>query len=147
MSSLAKALRIACHANNLGTSGSSAVLLKRLAQAGKAPRDKSKSKGANAKKKNTNSSNTSSSSTWLCNGGVCKKVAVKKPKTMAPIKMTGKGTRMSASYYFHELCKGKISLCKPQVIQEPSGRHRLKEIKIVNGATGKHPRWVLVDRA
>ena len=84
----------------------------------------------------------------MCSGGVCKKVpAVNKPKTMAPIKITGNATRMSASYYFHEICNGKISQCRPQVIQEPSGRHRLKEIKIVNGATGKHPRWVLVDYA
>ena len=50
-------------------------------------------------------------------------------------------------YYFHEVCDGKISRCKPQIIQEPSGRKRLKEIKIVNGANGKHPRWVLVDYA
>ena len=140
MPSLAEVLRVACRANKLGTSGSSSVLLKRLAQAGKSPKAKTK---AVSKSKHINTS----TSTWTCSGGVCKKVAIKKPKTTAPIKITGNATRMSASYYFHEICKGKISLCRPQIVQEPSGRHRLKEIKIVNGATGKHPRWVLCESA
>ena len=111
-------------------------MLKRLVAAGQNA-SASKSKATNAKKKKVVTKSTST----LCKGGICK------PKTMAPIKMTGSGTRMSASYYFHEVCDGKISRCKPQIIQEPSGRKRLKEIKIVNGATGKHPRWVLVDYA
>ena len=136
MSSFPEILRIACDANGLGTSGTSAVLLKRLVAAGKSA-PASKSKATNAKKKKAVTKSTST----LCKGGICK------PKTMAPIKITGNGTRMSASYYFHEVCDGKISRCKPQIIQEPSGRKRLKEIKIVNGATGKHPRWVLVDYA
>ena len=95
----------------------------------------SKSKATNAKKKKAVTKATST----LCKGGVCK------PKTTAPIKMKSNGTRMSASYYFHEVCDSKISRCKPQIIQESSGRKRLKEIKIVNGATGKHPRWVLCE--
>ena len=136
MSSFPEILRIACEANGLGTSGTSKVLLKRLVAAGQNA-SATKSKATNAKKKKVVTKSTST----LCKGGICK------PKTMAPIKMTGNGTRMSASYYFHEVCGGKINRCKPQIIQEPSGLKRLKEIKIVNGATGKHPRWVLVDYA
>ena len=120
-------------ANGLGTSGSSAVLLKRLVAAGQNA-SATKSKATNAKKKVVTKSASTS-----CKGGI------RKPKTMAPIKMTGNGTRMSASYYFHEVCDGKISRCKPQIIQEPSGRRRLKEIKIVDGAHGKHPRWVICE--
>ena len=129
--SVAEALRIACRANNLGTSGSAYTLLKRLA--GKPEKKKEKTK-------------SEPKSTWVCKGGVCEKVDNKKPKKptkMARIKITGNGKRMSASYYFHEVCDGNIKKCKPQLIQEPSGRKCLKKIKIVNGAHGKHPRWVL----
>lgn len=126
MPSLAEVLRKACKANGLGTTGSSAVMIKRLVSTSK-PKTSSNKKMIKKKKNVT------------CKGGVCK------PKATSPIKISKKGRRLSASYYFHEVCDGKISRCKPQVIQEPSGRCRLKQIKIVNGANGKHPRWVLVD--
>lgn len=72
-----------------------------------------------------------------CKGGVCK------PVKTSPVKANGKGVRLSASYYFHGVCCSKLKNCLPQVIQEPSGRHRLKEVKTVDGAHGKHPCWVL----
>jgi hypothetical protein len=40
-----------------------------------------------------------------------------------------KGERLSAAYYFHEVCGNKISRCRPQVITEQNGRSKLKEIK------------------
>ena len=75
----------------------------------------------------------------VCKNGVCK------PMKTSPVKVTNKSARLSASYYYHEMCGGKLKNCKPQIIQEPSGRRRLKEIKIVDGAHGKHPRWVLCE--
>lgn len=136
MSSFPEILRNACYANGLGTSGSSAVLLKRLGAAGKSA-PATKSKATNAKKKKAVTKSTSTS----CKGGICK------PKTMAPIKMTGNGTRMSASYYFHEVCDGNISRCKPQIIQESSGRKRLKKIKIVCATRRAPPRALKDDTA
>ena len=133
-SHLSEILRIACACNGVSASGSSAVLFKRLDAMEKKAKSKKLSSSEAKSKKFCNKSKTS------CKGGVCKK-----PKTTAPIKMTKKGTRMSASFYFHEVCDGKISRCVPQMIQEPSGRYRLKEIRIVDGAHGRHPRWVLVD--
>ena len=132
MSTLAEKLRIACEANGLGVSGSSSVLLARLVKGGKT--EKKRPKG----KKTTTSSPKKK---MVCKNGVCK------PMKTSPVKVTNKSARLSASYYYHEMCGGKLKNCKPQIIQEPSGRKRLKEIKIVNGATGKHPRWVLVDYA
>ena len=75
----------------------------------------------------------------VCKNGVCK------PMKTSPVKVTNKSARLSASYYYHEMCGGKLKNCKPQIIQEPSGRRRLKEIKIVDGAHGKHPRWVICE--
>ena len=131
MSTLAEKLRIACEANGLGVSGSSSVLLARLVKGGKT--EKKRPKG----KKTTTSSPKKKK--MVCKNGVCK------PMKTSPVKVTNKGARLSASYYYHEMCGGKLKNCKPQIIQEPSGRRRLKEIKIVDGAHGKHPRWVLCE--
>ena len=138
MSMSTQILRIACAANGLSSSGNATVMLQRLIKA-----DNKESAHAVKKPKKCKSGicKPKPKKTSTCKGGVCK------PKTLAMVKTNGKGTRMSASYYFHEVCGGKISRCKPQNIQEPSGRFRRKEIKIVNGAHGKHPRWVLVDYA
>jgi hypothetical protein len=129
MSTLAEKLRIACKANGLGVSGSSSVLMSRLVKCGN--NEKKRPKG----KKTT----TVSNSKMACKNDVCK------PMKTSPVKATNKGFRLSASYYFHEVCGGKLKNCKAHIIQEPSGRHRLKEIKIVDGAHGKHPRWVLCE--
>ena len=129
MSTLAEKLRIACEANGLGVSGSSSVLLARLVKGGdKKTRTKDKKKTTSTPKKK-----------MVCKNGVCK------PMKTSPVKVTNKSARLSASYYYHEMCGGKLKNCKPQIIQEPSGRRRLKEIKIVDGAHGKHPRWVLCE--
>ena len=129
MSTLAEKLRIACEVNGLGVSGSSSVLLARLVKGGdKKTRTKDKKKTTSTPKKK-----------MVCKNGVCK------PMKTSPVKVTNKSARLSASYYYHEMCGGKLKNCKPQIIQEPSGRRRLKEIKIVDGAHGKHPRWVLCE--
>ena len=129
MSTLAEKLRIACEANGLGVSGSSSVLLARLVKGGKTEKKRPKGKTTTSSPKKK----------MVCKNGVCK------PMKTSPVKVTNKGVRLSASYYYHEMCGGKLKNCKPQIIQEPSGRRRLKEIKIVDGAHGKHPRWVLCE--
>ena len=125
-------LRIACKANGLSCHGSSAVLVKRLLTADV----KTKSKTTNAKHKKDCAK--------LVKRLLTADVKTKSKTTNAKHNKMNKGERMSASYYFHEICDGKISRCKPQIVQEPSGRKRLKEIKIVYGANGFHPRWVLM---
>ena len=52
---------------------------------------------------------------------------VVKPKKTSPFK----GERLGASYYFHEVCGGKIGRCTPHIIPEKDGRRKLKEIKLV----------------
>lgn len=138
MPSTTEILRNACKAIGLATSGSSAVLLARMINA-----SSKKSKTTPIRKK--------------CKPVVTltkkKKAAggnVRKPKTQAPLKMVKHGNgamRLSASYYFHTVCDGKISRCEPHPIKQPNGQVRLKEIRIVNGAHGKHPRWVNVGDA
>ena len=115
---LADTLRSKCAAKGLGVSGSTQVLyerLKRFEKKGKAkPGPKPKNKP------------------------IAKNVV--KPKKLVAFK----GDRLSAAYYYHEVCGGKISRCKPMVIAEKNGRSKLKEIKLVNGKSGVHPQWVLV---
>ena len=130
MSTLAEKLRIACEANGLGVSGSSSVLLARLVKGGKTEKKRPKGKTTTSSPKKKK---------MVCKNGVCK------PMKTSPVKVTNKSARLSASYYYHEMCGGKLKNCKPQIIQEPSGRRRLKEIKIVDGAHGKHPRWVICE--
>ena len=130
MSTLAEKLRIACEANGLGVSGSSSVLLARLIKGGK------------TEKKCPKGKTTTSTKKMVCKNGVCKP---HEDIACLPVKVNNKGARLSASYYYHEMCGGKLKNCNPQIIQEPSGRRRLKEIKIVDGAHGKHPRWVICE--
>jgi hypothetical protein len=122
--SLTNVLRIACDFYGLGTSGSAKVLSDRLKKAGA---------GKLIAKKGRS---------------VCKQAKPKpKPTTSrSPLKGTKSGgVRLSAAYYFYDVCDGKISRCKPHMILQPDGRSRLKEIKLVNGVNGKCPRWVNVD--
>lgn len=113
---LAETLRLKCAKMGLGTSGTASVLFERLKM--------------HEKKKSSMGKPPSSKTA---------KGVVKPKKTSA-----FKGERLSASFYFHEVCGGKISRCTPQIIPEKDGRRKLKEIKLVNGKFGKHPKWVLV---
>ena len=115
---LAETLRLKCAKMGLGTSGTASVLFERL-------------KAHEKKRSSVLKGKPPSSKTA--------KGVVKPKKTSA-----FKGERLSASYYFHEVCGGKISRCTPQIIPEKDGRRKLKEIKLVNGKFGKHPKWVLV---
>ena len=114
---LAETLRLKCAKMGLGTSGTASVLFERL---------KTHEKNKSSIRKGKPPSKTA-------------KGVVKPKKTSA-----FKGERLSASYYFHEVCGGKISRCTPQIIAEKDGRRKLKEIKLVNGKFGKHPKWVLL---
>ena len=143
---LAEILRKSCAANKLCTTGSSAVLLARLVKSNKktpakspAPKktiakktsNKPIKKGA-AKKKPTNKP-----AAKKCTGGKCKPHAAFKPTASG-------GCRLSAAYYFYDVCDGKISRCTPQPIVQPDGCVKLKQIRLVDGPGGKRcPRWVL----
>jgi hypothetical protein len=116
---LVDTLRLKCAKMGLGVTGSSTVLFERL----KHHEKKKCSKRPCAPKK--------------------AKSKVVKPKKTSPFK----GDRLSASYYFHEVCGGKLSRCSPMIIPQKDGRRKLKEIKLVNGKNGKHPQWVLVKNA
>ena len=115
---LVDTLRIKCANMGIGTSGTAAVLFDRI-------------KMHEKKKSKINHRKSTPCKTTGC---------VVKPKKTSAFK----GDRLSASYYFHEICGGKISRCSPQIIPEKDGRRKLKEIKLVNGKNGKHPKWVLV---
>ena len=140
MPSTAEILRKACAANGLGTSGSSAMLFARLINSSKSTDKTKPQKKAAPKKKATKGAKKK-------NVAKAKKTIVKPQKGTVPFKAVknGHGSRLSASYYFHNVCDGKITRCEPQRIKQPDGRVRLKEIRIVDGAHGKHPRWVLVQ--
>lgn len=156
MPSTAEILRNACAANDLGTSGSASVLLARLVNASKKKPTETKSmKPATPIKKATSNikdkSNDKSKGKGKGKGKVGRPLGSKnKPKPAAakkhtPVKGTASGgVRLSAAYYFHEVCGGKISRCEPQIIKQPDGRNKLKEIRIVQGAHGAYPKWVLV---
>ena len=107
-------LRAKCARKGLGVSGGAHVLLDRLL------RDEKKSKKQPVdKKKHVDKK---------------KSKCITKPKKLVAFK----GGRLSASYYFHEVCKGKISRCKRMCIN-----NKLKEIKIVASKNGSYPKWVL----
>lgn len=153
MPSTAEILRNACAANDLGTSGSASVLLARLVNASKKKPTETKSmKPATPIKKATSNIKDKSNdkSKGKGKGKVGRPLGSKnKPKPAAakykPFKGTASGgVRLSAAYYFHEVCGGKISRCEPQIIKQPDGRNKLKEIRIVQGAHGAYPKWVLV---
>lgn len=144
--SLAETLRKACAANGLGVSGSADQLLARLCRGSKAGQKKAPRNQTKTSKPKT---------TKTCKGGACqpgaknKQGAIKKAKAAAkrtPFKATKTGgLRLSAASYFYDVCDGKISRCTPQPIVQPDGRVKIKTIRIVEGAHGKHPRWVLAD--
>ena len=124
--SIASVLRLACQASGLGITGSSATLLKRLVSSGR----KKSVQNKPASKKNASTK---------------KLKPVTMPRKMVPLKgVKGGGSRLSASYYFHNMCDGKISRCKPQVILQPDGRRRLKMIRIVTRGDLTYPQWVNV---
>lgn len=80
-----------------------------------------------------------------CDGKICKQVAAPPKKATTPLKgVKNGGTRLSASYYYHTICGGKISRCSPQYILQPNGMFALKRIQIVNGAHGREARWLPV---
>ena len=135
-------LRKSCAANNLGTTGSSAVLLARLVKSSK----KTPAKTAAPKKTIAKTSNKPAKAAAAkkqtakkCSGGKCKPHAVYKATASG-------GCRLSAAYYFYDVCDGKISRCTPQHIVQPDGRVKLKQIRLVDGPGGKRCprcRWVL----
>ena len=139
-------LRKACAANNLGTSGSAAILLARLvkscssAKTTKSPICKTSMKKQPTKQYKTDRKHKKPD----------KKQPTKKAKKActprAVYKTTGKaGVRLSAAYYFYEVCNGKVSKCSPQPIRQPDGSVKMKQIRLCAGPGGKKcPRWVLV---
>ena len=143
---LTEILRKSCAANNLGTTGSSAVLLARLIKSGK----KSPVKSTAPKKNIAKTSNKPAKKAAAAKKQPAKKPAAKKCsggkcKPHAAFKTTASGgCRLSAAYYFYDVCDGKISRCTPQSIVQPDGCVKLKQIRLVDGPGGKRcPRWVL----
>ena len=120
--SLVDQLRTKCARKGLGVSGNAQTLLERLMRHEKKSKQGPKKK-APAKAKSS---------------------YVPKPKKMVAFKKN----RLSAAFYFHEVCGGKITKCSPQLITQADGRQKLKEIKLVTGTNGiRHPQWVLVKTA
>jgi hypothetical protein len=76
MTTLAEKLRIACEANGLGVSGSSAALLTRLVKGG----DKDKKRSKDKKKKKP----TTSTKKMVCKNGVCKPMKTVRYGTVTP---------------------------------------------------------------
>lgn len=78
---------------------------------------------------------------------VTSKIAKKSKAEIQKIKplqhFKGGGVRLNAAYYYHVVCRGKISECEPQQIQEPNGSVRLKKVGLVKHARGVAPRWVI----
>lgn len=133
----------ACAANGLGTSGSVTTLLQRLIKGSE------KNKAIKKKKQQQTTSTSakrplSKTVTQAKYPSPAAKTKVVKPSKTTAFKTVGNTKRLSASYYFHDICGGKISRCTPQKIASSDGRLRLKEIKIVPGKSGCHPIWVLV---
>ncbi len=131
--SMTALLRIACKANKLGDSGSSAVLLQRLLAAG--------AKGGGAKK--------SAAPKKQHKKPAKKKNVAKKPgpktKAVAPLFKGVKngGERLSAAAYFKQVAGGKLYNCEPQWIRQPDGSMVFKKIKICDDAWGgRCAKWV-----
>lgn len=131
--SLAQVLRALCKENGLSTSGASTDLICRI------------NKNIGSVKKAT-----------MCSGGTCwnskskspvakKKGAASSKKRVPSKTVKGKGQRLSASYYYHEICGGKLYNCEPQWILQPNGEVVLKKIKMGDDAWGgRCPKWVKV---
>lgn len=147
MSLQKKILVTACAANGLATYGTVPMLLQRLIKGSatkvntKTAKQTGKKTGPIAKKTKKTKPNIKKTKKAKPNAN---NMVVVTPKKTTPFKTSGSSKRLSASYYFNQVCQSKIGRCCPQMIQEPDGRCRLKEIKIVSGKTGAHPRWVLV---
>lgn len=141
MVSMADIMRKACKANKLGTSGSSKVLLSRLISAGTKRKAKpsSKPKSSPIKKNGQLKKAASKHLQRQKISGAAKRMPHKATKSG--------GLRLSAADYFYNDCGGVLKRCRPQCILQSDGRMKLKEIKIVNGAHGPHPSWVLVKHA
>ena len=144
---LTEILRKSCAANNLGTTGASAVLLARLIKSNKKTPAKSTAPKKTIAKKTSNKPTKKATAAKKqpakkpaakkCTGGKCKPHAAFKATASG-------GCRLSAAYYFYDVCDGKISRCTPQPIVQPDGRVKLKQIRLVDGPGGKRcPRWVL----
>ena len=127
---LAEILRKSCAANNLGTTGSSAVLLARLIKSNKKTPAKSPAPKKTIAKKTSNKPTKKAAAkkqpakkpaAKKCTGGKCKPHAAFKPTASG-------GCRLSAAYYFYDVCDGKISRCTPQPIVQPDGCVKLKQI-------------------
>lgn len=147
---LAETLRKACAANGLGVSGSADDLLARLfrgAKNAKGTKNKKDKKATSTSAKKAKAAKPKAKpkakAKKTCVGGACKKPkgAIKKRPAFKATKAGG--MRLSAASYFYDMCDGKISRCIPQPIQQPDGSIKLKKIRIVQGAHGKQPRWVL----
>ena len=146
MPSVTEILRKSCAANKLGTTGSSAVLLARLIKSSKKPAKCTAPKKTIAKTSNKPTKKKPAAAkkqpakkpaAKKCSGGQCKPRAACKPTASGDC-------RLSAAYYFYDVCDGKISRCTPQPIVQPDGRVKIKQIRLVDGAGGKRcPRWVL----
>ena len=146
MPSVTEILRKSCAANKLGTTGSSAVLLARLIKSSKKPAKSTAPKKTIAKTSNKPTKKKPAAAkkqpakkpaAKKCSGGKCKPRAAYKPTASGDC-------RLSAAYYFYDVCDGKISRCTPQPIVQPDGRIKIKQIRLVDGPGGKRcPRWVL----
>ena len=146
MPSVTEILRKSCAANNLGTTGSSAVLLARLIKSNKkTPAKSTAPKKTIAKKTSNKPTKKAAAKKQPAKKPAAKKCTGGKCKPHAAFKATASGgCRLSAAYYFYDVCDGKISRCTPQPIVQPDGRVKLKQIRLVDGPGGKRcPRWVL----
>tara|TARA_B110001450_G_C17471487_1_gene420370 strand:- start:8 stop:496 length:489 start_codon:yes stop_codon:yes gene_type:complete len=142
--SLSEILRKACAANGLGMSGSAEQLLARLCRASK--NTKTTDRKAQKKKSNTSTSNKPKVAVnrKVCQGGVCKPAGKKTQGAIKKAKAAAKRTPYKPTKSFYDTCDGKISRCTPHPIVQPDGQVKIKTIRIVDGAHGKHPRWVLL---
>ena len=162
--SLAERLRKACAANGLGVSGNADKLLARLCRSGKnakktdpktssgkpkagKPKTKAEKPMTKADKPKTKAGKPTEgkpTEAKTCTGSACKKPssAIKK-RPVFTVTNAG-GVRLSAAAYFYDLCDGKVSRCVPQPIAQPDGTVKIMTIRLVQGAHGEQPRWVMV---
>ena len=130
---MAQLLRVACKANKLGDSGSSAVLLARLINAGKNGKNDTAKAKPKAKPKPKAKAKPN----------VQKKIQKKKQPPALFKSVKNGGERLSAAGYYKNIAGGKLYNCKPQWIPQPNGTSVLKKIKICKDAWGgKCPKWV-----
>ena len=126
MSSINEVLRKALKANGMKVYGSKNDMLLRLLQSPKDRRGPGRPpKIAKAK-------------------SIPKPVNKAKKTTMLKGVKNG-GVRLSAAYYFKEVCGGKLYNTEPQWILQPDGSSKLKKIKLCDDAWGgRCAKWVNV---